>query len=286
MVKILNMKDPKKGTLPIWQQYLSKYDIDGDGVTSGKELKFSAKQGLKSLWANTKPAIDSMADTTGGAGINTPDGKASPGEYAMLAASFVVPGGASRGGVKSLIKKATNYFKGSGVVTKTASKNIAPKIIPKNVKKNNAFKHFGNTEIEDIKNITNITRNKAQLLDKANLENAKFTPFSTNTPRTGMKVDFGEGLTQNYYKSSSLGNKKFTQGTNKGKDTFDKWIAFEGKANLPNNKNWFVKDADFETGYGSKMNEYMMDNLDKHIDPKIAKAATDEVMAFKNKNIK
>ena len=183
-------------------------------------------------------------------------------------------------------KGAKNYITGNKVKTIAKETPYIPKVIPKNVKKNNAFKHFGNTEIKDIQNITNITRSKAQLLDKANLGNAKFTPFSTNTPRTGIKVDFGEGLTQNYYKSSSLGNKKFTQGINKGKDTFDKWIAFEGKANLPNNKNWFVKDADFETGYGSKMNEYMMDNLNKHIDPKIAKAATDEVMAFKNKYTK
>tara|TARA_R110001592_G_scaffold42641_1_gene138429 strand:+ start:119 stop:922 length:804 start_codon:yes stop_codon:yes gene_type:complete len=267
------MKNLKKGTLPIWQKYLSKYDVNKDGVTSGKELKFAAKEGIKSLFSNVKPVVDSMADTTGGAGINTPDGKATPSEYVALAASFITPGGFLKGGGKSLASKTKNLFKGNKVVSKTTSKN-------------SNFKHFGNTEFKDIKNITNITRSKAQLLDKANLKNAKFTPFSTNTPRMGMKVDFGDGLTQNYYNSSSLGNKKFTQGINKGKGTFDKWIAFEGKANLPNNKNWFVKEADFETGYGSKMNEYMMDNLDKHIDPKIAKAATDEVMAFKNKYIK
>lgn len=127
------MKDPnqKKGTLPIWQKYLNKYDVNGDGVTSGDELKFAAKQGLKSLWSNTKPIIDSMADTTGGTGINTPDGKATPGEYAMLAASFMFPGSASKGGVRSLINKATNYLKGSGVVAKTASKNIVSKVNPK-----------------------------------------------------------------------------------------------------------------------------------------------------------
>ena len=127
------MKDPnqKKGTLPIWQKYLSKYDVNKDGVTSGKELKFAAKEGVKSLFSNVKPVVDSMADTTGGAGINTPDGKATPSEYIALAASFITPGGFSKGGVKSLVKKATNLFKGSGVVTKTASKNIISKINPK-----------------------------------------------------------------------------------------------------------------------------------------------------------
>tara|TARA_R110000765_G_scaffold423482_1_gene532448 strand:- start:25 stop:972 length:948 start_codon:yes stop_codon:yes gene_type:complete len=126
------MPDPKfKPTQPIWQKYLNKYDVNGDGVTSGDELKFAAKQGLKSLWTNTKPIIDSMADTTGGTGINTPDGKATPGEYAVLAASFIFPGSASKGGVRSLINKATNYLKGSGVVAKTASKNIVSKVNPK-----------------------------------------------------------------------------------------------------------------------------------------------------------
>jgi len=108
----------------------------------------------------------------------------------------------------------------------------------------------------------------------------------------GVSVKFGNKVEQNYYLSSSLGNKKFTQGRLKGQDTFNKWIAFEGKADYgnPKSKNyikdWFVKDQDFETGYGSEMNDYMLDNLDKHIKPDIAKAATESVRAFRNKYMK
>jgi len=160
-------------------------------------------------------------------------------------------------------------------------------------------KHFGSIEnpsnpnSSTIKSITDITRSRGKIIDGEDLSKATYTPFSTNTERMGITVKFKKsGVKQNYYKSSSLGGKRFTQGRLEGKDTFDKWIAFEGKGDYgnPKNKNyikdWYVKDQGFETGYGSKTNDYMLDNLDKHIDPDIAKSATESVRAFRDKYMK
>jgi|TARA_R110000787_G_C13305276_1_gene434928 hypothetical protein len=274
------MKDPKKKFL----QYVSDISKTGADITQSPSAWQNFKSDLNSVVKYPFQSLRSKIQTGNipynlSGAIESGNFKSQPMDTAF---DMVNAPGAALDLVQKLTSGKTNntdkLIAGASILPVGRAFKVA-----QSLKKNKVFKHFGNTEINEIKNITNITRSKAKLLDKANLKNAKFTPFSTDTPRAGMKVDFGDGLTQNYYKSSSLGNKKFTQGINKGKNTFDKWIAFEGKANLPNNKNWFVKDADFETGYGSKMNEYMMDNLDKHIDPKFAKAATDKVMKFKNK---
>ena len=119
-LKQTSNSDPKN----MFQKFLGKYDVNDDGTTSGEELKFAAKEGIKSLWSSAKPAIDEMADTGGGAGINVPDGKASIPEYAMLAAGFIMPGGGSKNVTKGLISKAKSFFN-KGVVNKTAvNKNV------------------------------------------------------------------------------------------------------------------------------------------------------------------
>ena len=107
------MKDPKKGTLPIWQQYLSKYDIDGDGVTSGKELKFAAQEGIKSLLKGGKNTLNTLADgsLSGPGGVqNAPDGVATPAEYIALGGSFITGGGLYKNLGKSLGSKLGSKF--------------------------------------------------------------------------------------------------------------------------------------------------------------------------------
>ena len=291
------MADPKlKPTRPIWQQYLSKYDVDGDGVTSGNELKFAAKQGLKSLWTNTKPIIDSMADTTGGAGINTPDGKATPGEYAMLAASFIVPGGASKGGVKSLIKKATTYLKGSGVVAKTASKNIASKSAKSiNLQKQPLYTpteelpHYGkmtgpNMGVNDIADMSKggpvdkviaATRAKGASYDKNLSGNFNWKPemFRKMPDVSGRKmvdVNPGGGMeSQRFYQSTGLAGKKLPDGsTSKGT-----WVPLEGFGESSGTNKWFIKSKSISEGsvigpgwddaYGSKVFKNMGKNITK-----------------------
>lgn len=112
------------GNKSMFQKFLGKYDVNDDGTTSGEELKFAAKEGIKSLWSDAKPAIDSMADTGGGDGINVPDGKASIPEYAMLAAGFIMPGGSSKNVTRGIISKAKSFFN-KGVISKTAvNKNV------------------------------------------------------------------------------------------------------------------------------------------------------------------
>ena len=195
-------------------------------------------------------------------------------EAAITAASFV-PIGKVVGGVVKLAKGITNLSKVSKTVKATTKTEV---LMPKG---SGSYKHFGegNEKVANI--IIQQTKNKAKALDKVNLKNAKFEPFETGTPRMGMKVDFGKGLSQNYYKSSSLANKKFTQGPYKGQGTFGKWVPFEGKLNRAGNKDWFVKNKDWETGYGSSTNRYLMHNMDKHLPANLAKNANQRISDFK-----
>ena len=201
----------------------------------------------------------------------------------------------TRKGMGDEVNWTTNPKKG-GEQLKEHLKNQSKK---KKVNDPDPRKHFGSIEnpsnpnSSTIRSITDITRSRGKIIDGEDLSKATYTPFSTGTERMGITVKFKKsGVNQNYYKSSSLGGKRFTQGRLEGKDTFDKWIAFEGKGDYgnPKNKNyikdWYVKDQGFETGYGSKTNDYMLDNLDKHIDPGIAKSATESVRAFRDKYMK
>tara|TARA_R110000803_G_scaffold201009_1_gene265652 strand:+ start:56 stop:1261 length:1206 start_codon:yes stop_codon:yes gene_type:complete len=119
------MKDPKdprhKSTLPLWQKYITQgvLDSNNDGKTNPEEFATelvsdakSAWSNLKSgnTWSNIKSGIATMADGSmqGPAG-NQPDGETTPAEYAMLAASFIGPGGLAKGGMRSLLSKGKNF---------------------------------------------------------------------------------------------------------------------------------------------------------------------------------
>ena len=103
--------DPNNARLPPWQKYLSKYDADGDGVTSGEEMRFGLKSSVNELFSKGKNFVSNMADGSmqGPAG-NQPDGETTPAEYAMLAASFIGPGGLAKGGMRGLLSKGKNFF--------------------------------------------------------------------------------------------------------------------------------------------------------------------------------
>ena len=125
------MPDPnnKNGTLPPWQKYLSKYDVDGDGITSGEEMGFALKSGFQELISRGKNVISSMADgSMQSSGGGQADGETTPAEYAMLAASFIVPGGGAKNaiktGVKTVLPKIKNIMQ-KGFGAKNNSQIIA-----------------------------------------------------------------------------------------------------------------------------------------------------------------
>lgn len=123
------MPDPnnKNGTLPPWQKYLSKYDVDGDGITSGEEMGFALKSGFQELISRGKNVISSMADgSMQSSGGGQADGTTTPAEYAMLAASFIGPGGFAKSGVRGLLSKGKNIMQ-KGFGAKNNSQEV-PKI--------------------------------------------------------------------------------------------------------------------------------------------------------------
>ena len=286
MVKILNMNDPKKKIL----QLISDTAKTRGDITQSPSAWQHFKSDLNSIVKYPFQSLRSKMKTGNipynlSGAIESGNTKSQPMDTAFDMVN--VPGAVLNFGQK--------VFSGNASKTDVAMAGLSVLPVGKILKGKNVFKHHGDVPyltnkegLTSAENITNITRSKSKLLDKANLKNATFTPFSTNTPRAGMKVDFGDGLTQNYYKSSSLGD-KFKD----GKSSFNKWIAFEGKANIPGErtlknpsgiiKDWFVKDeikGGWKTGYGSKTNEYLYDNMDKHIDPNFAKSSTDELIKY------
>ena len=126
------MPDPnnKNGTLPPWQKYLSKYDVDGDGITSGEEMGFALKSGFQELISRGKNVISSMADgSMQSSGGGQADGTTTPAEYAMLAASFLTPGGGAKNAIKASAR--TVFPKIKNIMQKGFGAKNNSQIIPK-----------------------------------------------------------------------------------------------------------------------------------------------------------
>jgi|TARA_R110000868_G_C10943064_1_gene767226 hypothetical protein len=278
--------DPKKNaTLPPWQKYLSKYDVDGNGITSGKEISFAFKSAANELFSKGKNVVSSMADgSMQGPGGGQPDGETTPGEYAMLAASFIGPGGFTKGGIKGLISKGRNFF------TKNTSKNITkaksivkPPYVPKELPNYGDMRgvNMGKLDNADfskggpVDKVLAATRSKGAIYD-ANLSgnfNWKPNMFRKMPDVGGRKmvdVNPGGGVpSQRFYESTSLGNKKLLDGSS-SKGT---WVPLEGYGRSTDSKSWFIKGRASHEGsvigpgwdeaYGSKVFKNMGTNIKK-----------------------
>ena len=255
------MPDPKKnGTLPPWQKYLSKYDVDGDGITSGKEISFAFKSAANELFSKGKNVVSSMADgSMQGPGGGQPDGETTPGEYAMLAASFIGPGGFTKGGIKGLISKGRNFF------TKNTSKNITKaKSIVKSPYIPKELPNEGLITPEKLTSVINRSKSKGVIYDQ-NLKNFDWKPnmFRKMPDVSGRKmvdVNPGGGIPpQRFYRSTGLAGKKLPDGsTSKGT-----WVPLEGFGANAGIKDWFIKTKGWDQGYGSEVFKNMGTNITK-----------------------
>jgi hypothetical protein len=294
------MKDPKdprhKSTLPLWQKYITQgvLDSNNDGKTNPEEFATelvsdakSAWSNLKSgnTWSNIKSGIATMADGSmqGPAG-NQPDGETTPAEYAMLAASFIGPGGLAKGGMRGLLSKGKNFF------TKNTSKNITkaksivkPPYVPKELPNYGDMRgvNMGKLDNADfskggpVDKVLAATRSKGAIYD-ANLSgnfNWKPNMFRKMPDVGGRKmvdVNPGGGLpSQRFYESTSLGNKKLLDGSS-SKGT---WVPLEGYGRSTDTKSWFIKGRASHEGsvigpgwddaYGSKVFKNMGTNIKK-----------------------
>ena len=277
--------DPNNASLPPWQKYLSKYDADGDGVTSGEEMRFGLKSSVNELFSKGKNFVSNMADgSMQGPGGNQPDGETTPAEYAMLAASFIGPGGFTKGGIKGLISKGRNFF------TKNTSKNITKAksivkspYIPKELPNYGDMRgvNMGKFDVADmskggpVDKVLAATRSKGAIYD-ANLSgnfNWKPNMFRKMPDVGGRKmvdVNPGGGVpSQRFYESTGLAGKKLPDGsTSKGT-----WVPLEGYGKSTTGKDWFIKGKSKSEGsvigpgwddaYGSKVFKNMGTNIKK-----------------------
>tara|TARA_R110000765_G_scaffold96345_1_gene181510 strand:+ start:472 stop:1350 length:879 start_codon:yes stop_codon:yes gene_type:complete len=267
--------DPNNASLPPWQKYLSKYDADGDGVTSGEEMRFGLKSSVNELFSKGKNFVSNMADGSmqGPAG-NQPDGETTPAEYAMLAASFIGPGGLAKGGMRGLLSKGKNFF------TKNTSKNITkaksivkPPYVPKELPNYGDMRgvNMGKFDVADmskggpVDKVLAATRSKGAIYD-ANLSgNFNWKPeMFRKMPDVGgrrmIDVNPGGGVpSQRLYESTGLAGKKLPDGsTSKGT-----WVPLEGYGKSTTGKDWFIKGKSKSEGsvigpgwddaYGSKV---------------------------------
>ena len=186
------MPDPnnKNGTLPPWQKYLSKYDVDGDGITSGEEMGFALKSGFQELISRGKNVISSMADgSMQSSGGGQADGTTTPAEYAMLAASFIGPGGFAKSGVRGLLSKGKNIMqkgfgaknnsqiipKITGDVKEIANANLRKGLNPTSNPKNIMQKGFGaKNNSQEVPKITG---------ELKEIANAKFKKYFNQTSK-------------------------------------------------------------------------------------------------------
>jgi len=88
--------------------------------------------------------------------------------------------------------------------------------------------------------------------------NAKF--FGTKYGRSTVEVELPDGSTQLFYKSSGKAGKS---GAGVGGTTEGLWQPYGGHANIPNVKDWFIKDKGYKDWYGSKSFRNISGNLDR-----------------------
>ena len=192
--------------------------------------------------------------------------------------------GANKGrGAIKLFNKIKNFKFGR-------TKNIKPKVktLPES-----KIPHYGDIKTRtmpdgsnvDVDKITNIIKQKGKLWDEAYTANPKnfFTKdmfkevkgFGGKGPGTkGYRrvVEMSkEGLpTQRMWQSTSLGNKKFADGSG----TLDSWLPMEGFGTLHDPtygivRNWAVKGKGWDKGYGVKL--YDKDFLGHHVNKYLPK---------------
>lgn len=89
-------------------------------------------------------------------------------------------------------------------------------------------------------------------------DNAKF--FGTKYGRSVAEVELPDGSTQLFYKSSGKAGKS---GAGVGGTTEGLWQPYGGHANMPNVKDWFIKDKGYKDWYGSKSFRNISGNLDR-----------------------
>lgn len=89
-------------------------------------------------------------------------------------------------------------------------------------------------------------------------DNAKF--FGTKYGRSVAEVELPDGSTQLFYKSSGKAGKS---GAGVGGTTEGLWQPYGGHANIPNVKDWFIKDKGYKDWYGSKSFRNISGNLDR-----------------------
>lgn len=89
-------------------------------------------------------------------------------------------------------------------------------------------------------------------------DNAKF--FGTKYGRSIAEVELPDGSTQLFYKSSGKAGKS---GSGVGGTTEGLWQPYGGHANIPNVKDWFIKDKGYKDWYGSKSFRDISGNLDR-----------------------
>ena len=89
-------------------------------------------------------------------------------------------------------------------------------------------------------------------------DNAKF--FGTKYGRSVAEVELPDGSTQLFYKSSGKAGKS---GAGVGGTTEGLWQPYGGHANIPNVKDWFIKDKGYKDWYGSESFRNISGNLDR-----------------------
>ena len=255
--------DPNNARLPPWQKYLSKYDADGDGVTSGEEMRFGLKSSVNELFSKGKNFVSNMADGSmqGPAG-NQPDGETTPAEYAMLAASFIGPGGLAKGGMRGLLSKGKNFF------TKNTSKNITKaKSIVKSPYIPKELPNEGLINSEKLTSVINRSKSKGVIYDQ-NLKNFDWKPdMFRKMPDVGRRkmvdVNPGGGIPpQRFYQSRGWGDKGVDE-LGRSKNKPGHWTPIEGFGTNSGTKDWFIKAEGWDKGYGSEVFKNMGTNIKK-----------------------
>jgi len=160
-----------------------------------------------------------------------------------------------------LLSKAGKYLLGgnkakaiSNITKATPNKPYTPKELP----------HYGDmTTSKAREKIFDITTAKGKIYDEKISDNFNWKPsmfrkMPTISGRKMVDVNPGQGIPpQRFYKSTSLGNKRFADGTS----SKDHWIPLEGYGKNFKTDKWFIKKAGrrenvkkgWDEGYGSKI---------------------------------
>lgn len=162
-------------------------------------------------------------------------------------------------------KYAKNLFNKGGTKVTNTAKPYIPKELP----------HYGDMRNpKEAQKIFDLTKTKGKMLDEGLPSDFQYksSMFKKMPSVSGRQmVDFNPGIkglpSQRFYKSTSLGGKKFASGaSSKGH-----WVPLEGYGKSHKTNNWFIKSPGlkegfkkgWDTGYGSQTYENMGKQINK-----------------------